>query len=304
MFRKPCGRRSSYLAIGCSAFFAGFFAQTVLAQDQTSDSAKWAERCSDWDDWDKPGPPFNIFGNTYYVGTCGITAILITGDEGHVLIDGGTEAGADVIAANIQTLGFSLQDVKLLLHSHEHFDHVGGIAKLQQLTGASLLASAEAAPVLLTGVAAESDPQAGTLEPFPGARVDRIVAEYEVVQLGTLSLTPVATPGHTPGALTWQWLSCEAENCQSIVYADSLSPVSSDSYRFSDHPTYVDAYRAGLQKVAELDCSILLTPHPSASDMRQRLSSGEGLVQADGCRRYAEKISGSLDARIARERDD
>lgn len=263
--------------------------------------AEWAEVCADWDEWDKPGPPYRIFGNSYYVGTCGIAAILVTDETGHVLMDGGTEAGADLIANNIESLGFSLGDVKLLLHSHEHFDHVAGLARLQQLSGARLLASPQAAPVLRTGVAADDDPQAGMHEAFPAAQVDGIVNEGEIVRLGNLALTPIATPGHTAGALSWQWRSCEEDRCLAIVYADSLSPVSSDSYRFSDHPTNVSAYSAGLDKLAELDCAILLTPHPSASNMRERLLSPGGLINGEACKSYADTISARLSARIAEE---
>src|SRR3990170_5693986 len=85
----------------------------------------FAAACKDWDEWDKPAPPVRIHGNTYLVGTCGISAILVTGSDGHILIDSGTEAGADLVADNIRRLGFKLGDVKYLLHSHEHLDHVG-----------------------------------------------------------------------------------------------------------------------------------------------------------------------------------
>ncbi|MGH6728946.1 MAG: MBL fold metallo-hydrolase, partial [Sphingomicrobium sp.] len=95
---------------------------------------RWAAACKDNDKWDAPAPPVRIHGNSYYVGTCGIAAILITGNAGHVLIDGGTEQGADAIAENIRRLGFNLRDVKFLLHSHEHFDHVGGTSKLHRLS--------------------------------------------------------------------------------------------------------------------------------------------------------------------------
>lgn len=261
----------------------------------------WIERCGDWDDWDEPGLPFRIYGNSYYVGTCGITAILVAGDQGHVLIDGGTAAGADAVAANIVALGFALTDVRLLLHSHEHFDHVAGLARLQQVTGARLLASAAAAPVLSSGVAAPDDPQAGMHEPFPAARVDGLVREGVAVVLGSLALTPIATPGHTPGALSWRWESCDGERCLPIVYADSLSPLSRDDYRFSDHPAYVAAFRAGLEKLAALDCAILITPHPSASDLRTRLGSPDGLVDRGRCAAYAAAIAGRLAERLATE---
>lgn len=265
-------------------------------------SQKWVDTCGDWDDWDKPGPPFRLFGNSYYVGSCGIATILIVGDEGHILIDGGTEKGAQLIAKNINDLGFSIRDVKILLHSHEHFDHVAGLAELQKLSGAKLLASPEAASALRTGIAADSDPQAGIHDPFPASQVDGIVRDGEAVILGDLRLIPVATPGHTAGALSWQWQSCESSRCLSMVYADSLSPISSDHYHFSDHPRFLAAYRAGLDKLAALDCHILITPHPSASQLRHRLSSGEGLIDAKGCRVYAHTISERLKSRLIEER--
>src|SRR5688500_6689731 len=87
--------------------------------------AQWASVCPPNAGWDDPGPPFRIHGNSYYVGTCGISAILVTGDGGHVLIDGGTANGGALIAANIEALGFEPSDVKVLLHSHEHHEHVG-----------------------------------------------------------------------------------------------------------------------------------------------------------------------------------
>ena len=118
--------------------------------------------------------------------------------------------------------------------------------------------------------------------------------------LGNLKLTPIATPGHTPGALTWQWESCEGDVCKTIVYADSLSPVSRDDYRFSDHPEYVAEFRAAIARVRALQCDILLTPHPSASNMIERAASGtfEGGMT---CVEYADSKTKALDDRLAKE---
>ena len=266
-----------------------------------SAGSAFAAACKDWDDWDKPAPPVRIHGNSYLVGTCGIAAILIAGNQGHILIDGGTEKGAELIAANIEKLGFDLRDVKYLLHSHEHFDHVGGIARLQQLAGAQLLASPEAAAVLNTGLAGAADPQAGMHAPFAAAQVGRVVADAEMVRLGNLALTAVATPGHTAGALTWHWGSCDGGVCRRIVYADSLTAISRDDYRFSDHPSYVTGFRNGLQRLASLECDILLTPHPSASALLRRLSGAAPLVDPTACRDYAAALGKRLDERLAKE---
>ena len=266
-------------------------------------SAGWVAACKDWDDWDKAGPPFRIHGNSFYVGTCGIAAILVTSPAGHVLIDSGTEKGAAVIAANIRRLGFRLKDVKLLLHSHEHFDHVGGHAVIQRLTGATVAASVAAAPVLESGRDSPEDPQAGMHAAMTPVKVGRRLADGEVVRLGGLALTTHATPGHTPGALSWSWTSCARSNrdCRRIAYADSLSAVSADTYRFSDHPTYLATYRNGVARVAALPCDILITPHPSASNLRSRLAAGALNVPPGQCATYARTIGERLDERLARE---
>jgi metallo-beta-lactamase class B len=262
----------------------------------------FAAICKDWDEWDKPAPPVGIFGNTYLVGTCGISAILITDPAGDILIDGGTDKDAALIAANILRLGFRLSDVKYILNSHEHSDHAGGIAELQRLTGAQVVASPAQAAVLARGTASADDPQQGLNPPFPAARVDRIVQDGEQVRVGNTIVRAVATPGHTPGALTWHWGSCEPGGCRQIVYADSLSPISRDDYKFSAHPDYVRAFRASLDKVAALDCDILLTPHPSASDMVDRIAGRAALVNPNGCAAYAADIRKRLDERLAKER--
>lgn len=265
-----------------------------------SSGPAFAYTCKDTDDWNAPAPPVRVHANTYLVGTCGISAVLITGTDGNILIDGGTEQGADLIADNMRRLGFKLSDVRIILHTHEHVDHVGGIARLQQLSGARLYASPAAAKVFETGTAGTGDPQAGMHKPFASAKVDRVLRDGETVRLGNLMLTSVATPGHTPGALSWHWVSCDGGVCRNIVFADSLSPISRDDYRFSDHPAYLAAYRASIDKVGALDCDILLTPHPSASKMKERMLK-KSLEDADGCRNYAGNLAKRLDERLAKE---
>ena len=289
-----------------SGSLTGCSAQPIETYDsvqQAEAQQLWTESCKDWDDWDKAGPPYRIHANSYYVGTCGISAILITGADGHILIDGGTEAAPDVIAKNIAAVGFSLSDVKILLHSHEHFDHVAGLARLQELSSASLYASKAAAPVLSSGVTAASDPQNGSHDPFPPADVTHIIENGTPLHLGDIRLTALETPGHTEGALSWQWQSCEGGACEWIVYADSLSPVSRFDYRFSEHLTYLSNYKSSLQYLRDVDCTLVITPHPSASQMRRRLADGQ-LTNPLGCVEYSEGISGKLEKRLRKEEAD
>jgi metallo-beta-lactamase class B len=277
----------------------------VASQAQgTSQQTAWAAQCADDSGWDDPGPPFQVYGNTYYVGTCGIAALLVTGDQGHILIDTGTEKGADVVLANIRALGFDPADVKVLLMTHEHGDHVGGMAKMQQATGARLLVSPAAAETMRSGHVSREDPQLAIDQGMAPARVDGAVHDGMPVTLGTLSLTPMESPGHTPGATSWQWRSCASQSggtaCRTIVYADSLSPVSAGDYRFTDHAPYLANFRRSLSRLAQMECDLVITPHPSASGMRDRLLKG-GLADPAGCREYAASRTKMLDERLAKE---
>ncbi|MBT2133532.1 subclass B3 metallo-beta-lactamase [Croceibacterium sp. LX-88] len=276
-------------------------ADTPLPEGVTAE--QFLAQCQDKDGWSDPAPPIRLFGNVYDVGTCGIVSLLVVGNAGHVLLDGATSEAAPLIAANIQRLGFKLGDVKWIVTSHEHFDHVGGVSELQRLTGAKLAARAEQRHALETGVVDQADPQAGMHDPFAKVRVDKIMTDGETLSLGDLSLTLHATPGHAPGSTTWSWRSCEAANCHSVVFADSISAVSSDSYRFSDHPDYVAAFRASLDKIAALDCDILITPHPAASTLYERLAGDAPLVLPGACSNYADFGRERIEARLQSEQN-
>ncbi|MCB2047698.1 MAG: subclass B3 metallo-beta-lactamase [Novosphingobium sp.] len=264
-------------------------------------AAQWTSTCKDWDEWNKPGPPYRIYGNTWYVGTCGISAILIESDAGHVLIDTGPQDAVEAVLSNVRKIGLDPKDIRVLLVSHEHHDHIGGAAQVLHETGARLLATEVQAAALLRGNVADDDPQHGIHPDMQPVGASTVIDEGSPVELGDLRLTLIPTPGHTSGAASWQWQSCEEKDCRTVVYADSLTPVSSDSYRFSDHPDYVAAFRKGIERVAGLQCDILLTPHPSASKMRDRLATGS-LAGGMRCSDYAKGVEARLDARLAEER--
>ena len=272
-----------------------------LPEPEQVTMAQWANLCEPWDDWDKAAPPFKIHGSTYYVGTCGIAAILVAGPTGHILIDSGTRAGAETVLANIGKLGFRPNEIATIVHSHEHFDHVGGFALVKEASGAHIAASAAAAEVLRSGVVGSDDPQSGMHDPMPPVAVDVIIGDGDPVRTETATLIATATPGHSPGAMSWQWQDCEAEaGCKTIVYADSLSPVSRPDYRFSDNPDYLAAYRRGIDRLRTLDCDILITPHPSHSNMIERAATGT-LAGGMSCAAYADAKAEALDKRLAEE---
>jgi metallo-beta-lactamase class B len=256
------------------------------------------------DGWDDRAPPRKVFGNTWYVGTCGITALLVTSPQGHILIDGATAAAGPGIAANIQALGFKLADVKLILDSHEHSDHAGGLAYLQHATGAAVLARAPAVTTLRRGTTDRGDPQFGQLDEYPSVANVQLLADDQVVRLGDVALTAHATPGHAPGSTSWTWRSCEGSRCLDIAYADSLSAISNKRYRYGDHPDYVAAFRRTIDIVAKLPCDILMTPHPLASNLAARLDGKAPLVDAGACKRYADGARANLERRLLEEKDD
>lgn len=302
MFGKIACLTAALLLAGCSTGMAASESATRVEDAQhSSDVVRFGKICEDFDDWDKPTEPFHIHGDTWYVGTCGITALLIRGQDGAVLIDTGTDKGAQAIAANIRSLGVKLSEVKAILGSHEHFDHVGGFARMQGLSGAPVLAGAGAVGVIRTGRDDPRDPQAGLHAPMaPVTGPIRAVADGEVVKIAGLEITGIATPGHTIGAMSWQWESCDVGGCVTIVYGDSLSPVSADDYRFTDHPDYVAMFRKGVARLSPLECGMLLTPHPSASDMLTRARTGT-LVGGMTCAQYAGSKTKALDDRLAKE---
>ncbi|TQM10559.1 metallo-beta-lactamase class B [Pseudoxanthomonas sp. 3HH-4] len=288
-----------------STLLCGLLALALPVAALASDTPA-AKTCADDAGWNDPATPLQVYGNTWYVGTCGITALLVTSDDGHILVDAGTPQAGPLILANIRALGFKPEDVRAIVFSHEHNDHAGSLAELQRATGAPVYARAPAVGTLKRGMPDRRDPQLEVAEPI--APVERVVtlADDGVVRVGPLALQAVASPGHTPGGTSWTWRSCEGDTCHQMVYADSLTAISDDVYRYSDdaaHPGYTAAFRGTLARVAALDCDILVTPHPSASALWTRIGPRANAPRVDrgACRAYAQKASGRLDQRLADE---
>jgi metallo-beta-lactamase class B len=264
------------------------------------------------DNWNTPQEPFRMLGNTYYVGTAGLSAILITSDAGHMLIDGALPQSAAIIEKNISALGFRLRDIRLLLNSHEHFDHAGGLAALQRSTSARVAASPAAARALRQGHPTLEDPQyqSSLQARFETVQDVEIIADRATLRVGPLAVTAHFTPGHTPGATTWSWRSCERTRCVDIVYADSLTPVSDDGFKFTGdekHPPIVDAFRRSITRVEALPCDVVLAPHPEFIALTAKLArlkerpDVNPFVEENACRTYAATARKRLEQRVAAE---
>ncbi|MGN6312975.1 MAG: subclass B3 metallo-beta-lactamase [Rhodanobacteraceae bacterium] len=252
--------------------------------------------------WNAPQAPFRIYGNTWYVGTRGLTSILITSPSGDVLIDGDLPESAPLIEQHIRALGFRLADVKLILNTHAHYDHAGGIAQLQRDSGAQVVASVAGAELMARG--GHGDPQYGDTYSYAPPQRIRTIADGKTLKVGPLAITAHLTPGHTPGSTTWTWRSCEAGRCLDIVYADSLS---TPDYKLVSNPNYpgiIGDYRHSFEVVAALPCDIVLTPHPDMVDFwgrvgRRQSGNADALIDRNGCRDYAKDASAAFEAKLA-----
>lgn len=262
-----------------------------------------AGACGERDGWSDPAPPAYIHGRSWYVGTCGITVVLVETSAGLVLIDTGPAEAAPHVLANIEALGFDPRQVKWVLMTHEHFDHVGGMAEVLRATGAKLLTGAGAAEVMRTGKPAADDPQAGLLaaEPMEPVRVSRVLAHGKTLAVGDTRFTLHANPTHSPGSTSWSWRSCEGAKCLTIALADSNSTISADDYHFTAHPERVEAAREGLRIMERLPCDLMLTPHPGQSDLLARLSGKSLLSEPNACVAYSARGSMRLADRLAKE---
>lgn len=264
-----------------------------------------AVSCSMCAEWIVPHAPVRLFGNTWYVGMQELSALLVTSPQGHVLLDGGLPANAPQILASIRAAGFDPRDVKVIVNSHAHFDHAGGIAALQRATGARVLALEWSAAVMRRGQTRHDDPQAAVHFDFPAVRRVEVIADGDTVRVGPLRVVAHRTGGHTPGGTTWTWQSCEGARCRDVVYADSQTPISADGFRFTGAPA-VSQFRDGQARIEGMRCDLLVTPHPAASQLWDRVARRDAgdaaaLFDAGACRRLAAASRAALEARLGRE---
>jgi len=295
----PRRRRLSF-ALALLAVAAGVSAAAQSVRSFKSDPEIICEACPGWN---ATLEPFRIFGNTFYVGTRGLSSVLVTSRGGHILLDGGLPQSAEIIDRNIRELGYQTEDVKLIVNSHAHFDHAGGIHALRQVSGASVAASASGANALMRGENTTDDPQFGfgrAANGFPPVSNVRVVKDGETLRVGQLSVTAHLTPGHTPGSTTWTWKACEGSRCLDVVYADSLTATVAPGFNYSSSPARVALFRKSIETVAALPCDIVVSVHPDFTNLMDKIAQKD-FVDPRGCRDYAAFGTRSLDAQLARE---
>jgi metallo-beta-lactamase class B len=253
--------------------------------------------------WNEPYEPFTVIGNIHYVGTAGVSAFLITTPEGHFLLDGILPQSVPQIAANIRALGYDVRDVKYLLNSHAHFDHAGGLAGLQRLSGATMVASAADKPVLEAGDISYG-PSSGMR--FPPVRVDRVIDDNESLSLGGVRLTAHLTPGHTEGCTSWSMDVTGADGARHAAFFHCSVTVAGQSLAPEAYPGMIDAFRSTFARVREMRADVFLGNHENFFDLdarrqRQRAGDPNAFVDAEALGAFNAALEAAFEAELVRQ---
>lgn len=227
--------------------------------------------------WVRPIKPYRVVGNIYYVGSEGLSAWLVTTSEGHVLLDGGPSAeGGKLIERNIQSLGFKLADVKVLINTHAHYDHAGGLAQLKADTGAKLWASRADKPALEKGQ--HFGDNANGLTPFPAVKVDKAFGDETKLKMGGSTLVAHLTPGHTIGCTSWTTQVVERGRALNVTFPCSLSVAGNVLVGNKTHKSIVADYRASFAALRAIPTDVMLPSHEEQGDLlakRQKQLRGD-----------------------------
>ena len=220
-------------------------------------------------EWSKPSPSHRIAANVSFVGTADLGCYLITGSQGHILLNTGLADSPPLILASLRTLGINPKDIRILLTNQAHFDHVGGFAEMQRLTGGKVYATAADAPLLRDGGA--SDP-AG-LGSFAPVSVDHVLKDGEVITLGDIALTVIATPGHTPGSVSYQMTVQQDGRTKTLLFANLptvIMPLDAPKY-----PGIVKDLEASFRRLKSLHRDLWVAAHVSQCGLDRKRVSGK-----------------------------
>jgi len=254
--------------------------------------------------WTAPFAPFRVAGNLYYVGTRGVSSFLFVTPAGNILLDTGVEEAVPLVVANIEKLGFKAGDIKILLASHAHFDHVGGHAAMQQRTSATVMALGDDATALSSGVD-------GSALGGPGwkpVKVGRVLRDGDIVTLGGVTLTAHLTPGHTKGCTTWTTTVQQDGKTYRVVLIGGTSINAGVTLTNNTrHPRIIEDYARTFTVLRDFSPDIFLAQHPNMFRMEDKVKrrlAGEANVFVDpqGYRAFVEAGEKAYQTQLARER--
>jgi metallo-beta-lactamase class B len=254
--------------------------------------------------WSKAIAPFRIVGPIHYIGTEGIASYLIETGDGLILLDGGLAESVPDLERSIVSLGFRLSDVKLLIATHAHWDHAAGLAALKRDTGAAFAASAADRQAYETGIP-PSEVSYG-VSPFAPLKVDRTLTDGQPITLGHVAMTPVITPGHTPGCTSWTMRVTDAGRALDIVFPCSISVAGNKLVGNRGYPGIVGDFRRTFARMRELPADIVLTAHPELADVLGRAGQRDAgdktaFVAPDLLRRLVDEAETAFAAELAKQ---
>jgi metallo-beta-lactamase class B len=240
-------------------------------------------------EWYEPFPAHKILGNTYYVGSKDLATYLITTPEGHILINSGFERTVPLIQKSVESLGFKMSDVKILLASHAHNDHVAGMSQLQKATGAKVFIMRGDDQVIANGGKGQYKYTTDRWEP---CKVDRVLEDKVEVTLGGVTLTARLTPGHTRGCTTWTWKVEDAGKKYEVVVIGS--PNVNPGYQLvgnKDYPEIATDFAKTFEVLKSLPCDVFLGAHGGYYGMVDRYEllkkgNANAFVNPEGYREY------------------
>jgi metallo-beta-lactamase class B len=255
--------------------------------------------------WNHQYPPFHVIGNIYYVGSNAIAQFLVTTPDGHILIDSGFEASVPRLRANIESLGFRFADVKFLLTSHAHIDHVQAHALVRRATGATVVASAEDGRVVASG--GKGEPVFDGVYAWTPCAVDRTVADGDTITLGGTTLVAHLTPGHTMGAITWTMRIVADGRPLDVVFFPSANV--NPGVRLvgnARYPNIAADFERSFATWRALPCDVFLGVHGSFFDLdakRARMSARgpNPFIDPDGYRKFIAEAEQRFRTQLASE---
>ncbi|HKY43045.1 MAG TPA: subclass B3 metallo-beta-lactamase [Pyrinomonadaceae bacterium] len=255
--------------------------------------------------WNQPVKPYRIIGNVYYVGATEVSSFLITTPNGHILLDSGFYETVPQIRKNVAELGFRFADIKILINSHAHYDHAGGLALLKQLTHATFIASRGDADLLARG--GKNDFGFGDRFPYQPVTADKTIDDGYKIKLGGTELTAYLTPGHTKGCITWTMKVKEGSKEYDVVFVGSSSVPGYKLVGNEQYPTIIQDYERTFRVLKSLRCDVFLAAHGSFYFMLQKLklleegSKTNPFIDPTGYRAYIERSEKAFRDQVNRE---
>ena len=244
---------------------------------------------------DEPFPAHCVADNVYYVGSKLLASYLITTPEGHFLINSSFEETVPLIRVAVESLGFKMRDVKILLASHAHSDHVAGHALIKEMTGANVFVMRGDEEAIASGGKGQ---YLYTNSRWKPCEVDRVLEDGEEVKLGGVTLIARRTPGHTRGCTTWTWRCEDGGKTFDVVVIGS--PNVNPGYRLvgnKDYPEIADDFAKTFAILKSLPCDVFLGAHGDYYGMlakydRLKDAGGEAtknpFVDPEGYRAYVD----------------